>query len=113
MKLVIPRECQVGSMSYEIVTNDWLLDKQDIKAQFSSMDQKIYLHTGLSPEATFDCLIHEIIHIANFATGKQLAESDVVGIGSLLTQALFSMGIEPDFDKMPEEQESEAIKQKV
>lgn len=105
MKLVIPLRIQLAGISYKIVANDWLLDKMDHKAFFSSKDQKIYLHTGLSPEATFDCLIHEICHIASYTSGHELEEKANVGISSLLGQAFLSMGIEPDFSIIPEEDE--------
>ena len=102
MKLIIPPECQIGALKYSIRFNDWLLNKLDYKAHCSHKDQVIYLHTGLSPEGTFEDLIHELYHISSWTSAHDLEENSIKGNANCLTQALISLGIEPDFSLIPE-----------
>ena len=103
MRLVIPPECQIGARTYRIVYNDWLLDKLGLRANCSSKDQKIYLHTGLTAIANFEDLAHELTHIASWTSAHEIDEATIKGVSNILTQALLSLGIEPDFSQIPKE----------
>lgn len=106
MKLVIPPEVQIGAHTFRIRWSDKLLDMAKIKASESAREQIIRLHTGLADSDTFECLIHELTHAVEYICGTDMEnerESNTISRSAGITQFLMSMGIEPDFSKVPEE----------
>ncbi len=104
MKLKIPSKCQIAALSYEIVTNDFLLRKMGSRASANFKERKIRLpKDGVAAEQLFIELVHEVLHIVDDAAGLDIHEEDVIVRANLLSQALLSLGIEPDFSEIPEE----------
>lgn len=101
MKFKISPKCQIGPMKFRIVFDEYLMHKMDLSAYCNSREEVICLSTGRSAEQTFTSLIHEIFHICNDESGNSLEEGQVVGIAYLLSQAILSLGIEPDFSEIP------------
>lgn len=113
MKLVIPSEYQIGAHTYKIRFNDKLLILADLKAQCSHPDQIVRLSAygtqggkmRRSNTVLFEMLLHEILHpIDHLYCGSELTEQQIEAISAGLTQSLLSLGIEPDFSEIQEEE---------
>lgn len=104
MKLTIPPECQIGCRTIRIRFSDKILDWQGHRATENTLDEIIRLHTGQSVAATFETLIHEAEHIVNYFYAVEEEEKDTVIHSTGLCQFLLSLGIEPDFSQIPEEE---------
>ena len=102
MKLVIPSVIKIGPLDYSIVISDTLLEKTGDRASCNIKEQMIRLRK-CSNEQMFANLIHEADHIAEDTSGIEVKEDGTIGRANLLTQALLSMGIEPDFSEIPKE----------
>ena len=110
MKLIIPPKCQIGALNYKIVFSDYLLGKLENRATSNVAEQIIRLrkratvgNKEISHEQLLSDLCHEIEHIINDTAGLSEEEHEIVIRGSLMTQALLSLGIEPVFSQIPEE----------
>ncbi|MBU1173243.1 MAG: hypothetical protein KKD44_27065 [Proteobacteria bacterium] len=95
--LMIPNIIPFPYADFEVVYNDWMLNKLDVAAHVSSVDEKIYLPSNRSDRQKFALLMHEIVHCANHETGEEMTESQVLGVATLVTHVLTGMGIKPDF----------------
>ena len=104
MKLVIPSEIQVGAVKYRIVFSNKILEKMQDRASLNIKEEVIRLRSGCSAAQLFANLMHEIDHLAEDTAGISLEEQDSVSRANLVAQALLSMGIEPDFSQIPEEE---------
>lgn len=106
MMLKIPPSVQVGAHTFSIRFSDKWLDAAGVRGSESCKDQIIRLHKGQSVSATFEALIHELDHIVSYVFGIESGscEEAVVARGAGLTQVLMSMGIEPDFSEIPDEE---------
>jgi len=103
MKLIIQPQCQIGAIRYNIVRNDFLLEKQDKSGTINSKEQKIRIaHREVSQE--FLILMHEAIHGIASEQGYDFEEGCVRAIATGVTIFLKSLGIEPDFSQIPEEE---------
>lgn len=111
MKLIIPSECQIVAHTYRIRINNRALGIADLRANVSYNEQIIRLSTCLegkprSNSMTFEALLHEMLHpINHLFMGGELTEQQIEQVSAGLTQMLLSMGIEPDFSKIPEEEQ--------
>ncbi len=104
MKLKIPPECQIGAHTFRIRWSDRWLDARGVRGHESCEDQIVRLHTGQSISATFEALIHELDHIIEYTYGLEGNEKEVITRAAGLCQCLMSLGIEPDFSQIPEEE---------
>ena len=105
MKLVILPQCKIGARTYKIVWwNDKMKYSADAIAQGSGRDQIIRLPKEWSAIANFVHLIHEIGHQADYLSAGDGAERNVRPESEFLAQALLSLGIEPDFSQLQEEE---------
>lgn len=104
MKLKIPPNGKIGCRTMRIVFSDKRLDWEEKRATESTKDEIIRLHTGQSPAATFETLLHEAKHIANYLYNVEEKEQSVDIASEALCQFLMSLGIEPDFSDIPEEE---------
>ena len=104
MKVPISPQCQIAASTYDVVFSDWVLKKMDVRASCNVKEQKVRLpKDDLKVEQTFTRLIHELLHLVDDTAGFEVNEGDIVVRGNLLSQALLSLGIEPDFSLIPEE----------
>lgn len=115
MKLKIPPEVQAGHITYKIVFSDKALQIADMRGQVDHAAQLIRLSkhgtngtTRAIPRSSavlFEMLHHELIHIHNHLwCGGELTEQQIEALASGLTQSLMSLGIEPGFSEIPEEE---------
>ena len=104
MNLVIPSEIQIGAIKYRIVFSDKLLKKMSDRASMNIKEEIIRLQNGCSAAQLFANLMHEIDHLAEDTAGISQEEQDSIARANLVAQALLSMGIEPDFSQIPEEE---------
>ena len=104
MKLVIPPECQMGCRIIKIRFSDRILDWKEQRADESTKEEIIRLHTKQSDAATFETLLHEAKHISNYLYNVEEKEQSVDIASEALCQFLLSLGIEPDFSQIPEEE---------
>lgn len=105
MKLIVSPQCQIAALTYDIVVSDWVLKKMDVRASCNFKELKVRLpKDNLRVEQTFTELIHELLHIVDDTAGFEMNEGDTIIRGNLLSQALLSLGIEPDFSRIPEEE---------
>lgn len=109
MKLVIPAEVQVGSNKIRIRINEKALDIADLSAQYSTYENIIrlsLLYNGKlrSIPRVFESFIHEIEHAIDGLYIRELEERQIGALASGLAQAFLSLGIEPDFSNIPEEE---------
>jgi len=102
MKLVIPPQCQIGAITFGIRRNDALLHKLDKSGTINSLDQLIRIaHRKVDLE--FLVLIHEAFHGIIDELGYELDEGCTRALSTGLAIFLTSLGIEPDFSQIPEE----------
>ena len=109
MKLVIPPTIQVGAHIIKLVRNEQLLEELDLRGQLDGKVPQIRLAIkGRSPSLTFETLVHEIWHFGNYTFGLDAKETDsehnTRGASAIMAQALLSLGVEPDFSQIPEEE---------
>lgn len=115
IRLVIPPECQAGAHNYKIAFSDKALQIADIRAQVDHASQIIRLSrygtnvtTRTIPRSVtvlFESFLHELLHIHNHLwCGGDLTEQLIEAISAGLSQSLLSLGIEPDFSEIPEEE---------
>lgn len=107
MKLIIPSECQIGSLIFEVCWNDDLLRRLDLVGQINSKDQRLRLAHRKSDQ-NFLNLIHEAIHGICMELGiesyKDNPEAFTDALSTGITIFLRSLGIEPDFSQIKEEE---------
>lgn len=106
MKLVIPPECQIGAMEVSIRFNDWVLHKMDVAAYINLKDQMIRLSHRKTDQEWLH-LIHEALHGITDELGINFDGSTEAAINALsngIVIFLDSLGIEPDFSQIPEEE---------
>jgi len=114
MKLVIPDIVESGHLDYRIIFDDKSLQVADSRAQVNYAEQTIRLSkygtyssdrgTHRSPAAILEALLHELLHVHNnLWCADELTEQQVEALAAGLTQSLISLGIEPDFSRIPEE----------
>ena len=109
MKLQILSEVQIGGRKIRIRISEKALHIADIAAQASTHDDiiRLALHYEGRPRnnvEVFENLIHEILHIIDHLYIRELEERQVGALSSGLAQALMSLGIEPDFSQILEEE---------
>lgn len=106
MKLKILPEVQIASHIYRIVFSTKFLEETDARGQSNATEQVIRLSNlpGRSDRQKFETLIHEIDHQNNYQFGIDADEKVVTVRGEALTISLLSLGIEPDFSEIPEEE---------
>lgn len=104
MKLLIPSRIQIGGNHYQIV---WWNKKMQHSAESTAQATAKYQVIGLDPEWSntmrFEHLIHEIRHLVDFLLSNDTSESYIRAESSYLSQAILSLGIEPDFSRIKEE----------
>lgn len=109
MKLVIPPECQVGGNKIRIRINEKALDIAGLSAQYSAYENIIRLsliYDGKPRDKArvLESLIHELNHAVDGLYMRELEERQVGVMASGWTQIFLSLGIEPDFSQIPEEE---------
>jgi len=109
MKFQILPEIQIGGRKVRIRISERVLQIADLSAQASTYDNiiRLTLHYEGHPRnnvVVFESLIHEILHIIDRLYMRELEERQVGALSSGLAQALISLGIEPDFSQIPEEE---------
>ncbi len=103
MKLVIPPVIQIGPLKYSVVFSNKLMDKLSDRSSVNVKEQIIRLQDETSNEQLFANFIHEVDHVAEDTVGIETNEQNTVGRANLMAHALLSMGIDPDFSKIPQE----------
>lgn len=110
MKWIVPSEVQIGGRIIRIRVNEKALDVADLQSQLSlQADNIIRISLVLDGKArativVLQALCHEIAHAIDALYMKELEERQVGVLGEGFAQALISMGIEPDFSQIPEEE---------
>lgn len=107
MKLKIPHEFQLGAHTFKIVWSPKLLNAAGAKGQAEYLEKHIIrLRPGRPSSHTFNSLLHETIHLIDFIYGPDddILEGTTRFLAGGLCQALMSLGIEPDFSDIPEEE---------
>lgn len=104
MKLIIPPEIKMGPITLRIVKSDKLLEKLNYRSSTNVKEEIIRLSSDRSVEQIFAGLLHEVLHNCEDFSGIGFEEREIISISNFLAQALLSMGIEPDFSQVPEEE---------
>lgn len=110
MKLVIPSQCQIGAHTYKIVVNEKALEVAGLRAQVTFAEETIrisFKEKGYKRSNTmvFEALLHEILHVIDaLYCGSELTEQQIESIGAGMSQPLLSLGVEPDFSQIQEEE---------
>jgi len=105
MKLVIPPKCQMGVHPIRIRQSEKLLAKLDYRGSGNMKEGIIRLSfKERQLEDIFATLIHEGLHQAGILSGLELKEEEIIPLAEFMTQFLLSLGIEPDFSQIPEEE---------
>lgn len=106
--LKISPECQIGAHTFQIRWSPKILDIQDARGGGEyRIDLIIRLMPGRPISQTFQTLIHEVIHLADMTTlgnDSRITEVETQALSSGLAQFLLSLGINPDFSQIPEEE---------
>lgn len=105
MKLIISPECQIGAHKIQIRQSENLLDKLDFRGS-SNLKEQIIRLSFEKRELTniWATLVHEGLHISGQLSGLDLKEGEVIALSEFLGQFLLSLGIEPDFSRIPTEE---------
>jgi len=108
MKMMIPHECQIGAHTFKIRWSPKILDIQDAKGGSEyRLDLIVRLMPGRPTTQTFQTLMHEILHLIDMVTlgnDSKITEIEIQALSSGLAQSLLSLGIEPDFSQISEEE---------
>ena len=105
MQLVIPQVVQIGGQEYKIAWwNQKMQRSAESTAQSSGKYQVIRLDREWSDTMKFEHLIHEIRHQVDYLLTNDTEERTIRAEGSYLCQAILSLGIEPDFSQIQEEE---------
>ena len=105
VKLVIPPECQIGAHTFQIRYSDKIMEVMGTRGGCEYLEQHIIrLKTNRPASATFQTLLHEATHLITMLYNPELKEEDIWTIGAVLCQFLMSLGIEPDFSQILEEE---------
>jgi len=112
MKLVIPREVQIGAIKYGICRNDRLLERLDLSGHINSRDQLVRI-AHRKPDQEFLILIHEVVHGICNELGITTKDTDdaaedegfIKALSTGVAVFLQSLGIEPDFSLIQEEED--------
>jgi len=106
MKLVIPGTAKVGAHDFKIVWSAKILDLLEAKggSEYRS-SHFIRLMTGRPVSQSFQTLMHEGIHqVDHVFDAGELSENQVCTLAAGLCQFLMSLGIEPDFGQILNEE---------
>ena len=103
MRLIISPNIKVGPLEISIVFSDTLMEKMNDRASCNVKEQIIRLRSGCSNEQLFANLVHEIDHVVEDVAGIDQKENSTIARANLMAIALLSMGIEPDFRRIPKE----------
>jgi len=106
MKLIIPSKCQIGAHTFKIRSSPRIMDIQDAKGGSEYRQEHIIrLMPNRPASSTFQTLIHEAIHLGDGVFGTNSIPEEVVRLlGGTLAQFLLSLGVEPDFSQIKEEE---------
>ena len=108
VKLTIPPEFQVGCKTFRIRISNKILREIDCKGQLVDKEDLVRL-ASRSPSSMFETLIHEIMHeiiyMCALNNSPSIDETSTAPMACFLAQALMSLGIEPNFDKIPNEEQ--------
>jgi hypothetical protein len=104
MKFVIPPQFHMGARTFRIKRNEKLLKELGYKAQLDDKNDLVRL-SERSSLSMFESLLHEMLHEAHYLCGSEDApEGKILALAGFMAQALVSMGIEPDFSLIGEEE---------
>jgi len=110
MKFIIPPQFQMGARTFRVRINDKLLKELNFKGQLVDREELVRL-SQRSPLSMFESLVHEMLHEAHYLCGLDDAtdafEAKVIALSSFIAQGLVSLGIEPDFSLVPDEEDTE------
>lgn len=104
MKLVIPPECQVVNRHYSIRFSENMLRSADARAQSDHIMQVIRLSRKRPDVQKLEELIHEGLESIQDCLNLELPHNTIIALSPTLAQFLLSLGIEPDFSQIPEEE---------
>lgn len=104
MKLVIPSECQVINRNYSIRFSENMLRAAESRAQADHIMQVIRLSRRRSDVQKFEELIHEGLESMHDCINLDISHDTMIALSPLLAQFLLSLGIEPDFSQIQEEE---------
>ena len=100
-KIRVPREVTIGSHTYQVMF-DGIQDDTGYDGITLHRKHEVLLNPDQDYQRLRITYIHEILHIVFRILDMDPPESDVVGLGELLGQFLFSnLGIELDFSSLP------------
>lgn len=107
--LIIPPECQIGGNLMRVRHNEQAMRIAELRGQMSIPEgiirlSFIYDNKPRTTPQLLESFIHEIIHAIDLLYIRELEERQVGALASGITQALLSIGIEPDFSQIPEEE---------
>lgn len=106
MKLVIPGIAKVGAHDFKVVWSAKILDLLEAKGGSEYRNNHfLRLMPGRPVSQQFQTLMHEGIHQVDhvFDVGE-LSENQVNTLAAGMTQFLMSLGIEPDFSEIQDEE---------
>ena len=103
MKLTIPPKFKIGAHTFRIVWDEKHLLDLSLRGEIDYRKQIIRLMPDHPNSATFEALIHEILHGVNATSDIKSSEHYTNLTSQSLTQVLMSLGIEPDFSQIKEE----------
>lgn len=110
MKVIISSECQIGAHTYKIRVSEKALAVANLRGQVSYPEEVIRIslkHYDYERSNTmiFEALLHEILHVVDaLYCGGELTEQQTESICAGMSQPLLSLGIEPDFSQIQEEE---------
>lgn len=101
MKVTVNPTVQIGCITFDIKFDDVVLKHDRLRGSVREEDQTIRL-SHKKPDQTWAILCHELTHQCANDSGLTLSEGEIAGFATLLAQAIQSLGITPDFSKIPE-----------
>ena len=107
MKLTIPSQVQLGCRTFRIRISEKILKEVNCKGQLIDKEELIRL-SRRSPASMFESLVHEIMHSIFYMCALDenpgIDESKIIPMSIFFAQAIMSLGVEPVFDEIPEEE---------
>lgn len=100
----VPPSFQMGARTFRVRVNEALLKALNYRAQLEDRNDLVRLSIR-SNLSMFESLIHEMLHEAHYLCGEDDAsEGKILSLAGFMAQGLISMGIEPDFSLIGEEE---------
>ena len=88
MKIKVPKKIQIGAHTYKIKIDKNLKGDGNRYGEVNYRTQEITLWGGCNPSLMMETLLHEVIHIGEFAFRIAISDEDIDRVAETITMLL-------------------------